>query len=59
MSFYKVNYPKRAVRFIKKLVFIWDPAYTKLTSSERKSLRQAEQDLIKGDTVSHNEINWD
>lgn len=48
-----------ALEFIKKLVVAWDPDYTKLTTSEKKALQEAEQDFAKGDTVSHNDINWD
>lgn len=48
-----------ALEFIKKLVVAWDPDYTKLTPSEQKALKEAEQDLRNGDTVSHDSINWD
>ena len=45
--------------FIKKLVVAWDPDYTKLTPSEQKALKEAEQDFKNGDTISHDSINWD
>lgn len=45
-----------ALEFIKKLVFAWDPDYTKLTPSERARLEEAEQD---SETISHDAINWD
>lgn len=48
-----------ALEFIKKLVIAWDPDYTKLTPSEQKAMQEAEQDFVNGDTVSHDEINWD
>lgn len=48
-----------ALEFIKKLVLAWDPDFTKLTSSERKALEEAELDWTENGTVSHNDINWD
>lgn len=48
-----------ALEFIKKLVLAWDPDFTKVTSSERKEIEEAEEDLIENGTVSHDEINWD
>lgn len=48
-----------ALEFIKKLVVAWDPDYTKLTPSEQKALKEAEQDFKSGDTISHDSINWD
>lgn len=48
-----------ALEFIKKLVHAWDPDYTKLTTSERLSLEDAEREFENGDVVSHDEIDWD
>ena len=48
-----------ALEFIKKLVLAWDPDYTKTTPTERARMEEAEKDLLKKETISHNEINWD
>lgn len=48
-----------ALEFIKKLVLAWDPDFTKLTSSEQKELEEAREEIENGETVSHEEINWD
>jgi len=48
-----------ALEFIKKLVMAWDPDFTKLTSAERKVLEEADLEIRNGETVSHDEINWD
>lgn len=44
-----------AYEFIKRLVKAWDPDYTKLTSAEEKSLKEA----MNGEFISSNEIDWD
>lgn len=44
-----------AYEFIKRLVKAWDPDYTKLTSAEETSLKEA----MNGEFVSSNEIDWD
>lgn len=48
-----------AFQLVKKLVLAWDSNFTKVTSEEEKRLTQAQEDLEKGETISHNEINWD
>jgi len=48
-----------ALEFIKKLVLAWDPNFTKLTSAEKKVLEEASLEIRNGETVSHDEINWD
>ncbi len=48
-----------ALEFIKKLVLAWDPDYTKVTDKERAELDEAVQDFKNGETVSHEDINWD
>ena len=48
-----------AYEFIKRMVLAWDSDYTKLTPTERKRLEEAEQDFITGETVSHEDFNWD
>lgn len=48
-----------AYELVKKLVLAWDPDFTKVTAEEAKQLEEAERNLINGDTVSMDEINWD
>ncbi|MCM1216167.1 MAG: hypothetical protein NC331_06710 [Lachnospiraceae bacterium] len=48
-----------ALEFIKKLVLAWDPDFTKLTLAEKKELEDADIEIRNGETVSHEEINWD
>ncbi|MCM1058470.1 MAG: hypothetical protein NC517_12840 [Firmicutes bacterium] len=48
-----------ALEFIKKLVLAWDPDFTKLTLAERKELEAADVEIGNGETVSHEEINWE
>ena len=48
-----------ALEFIKKLVLVWDPNYTKVTPEERKALEEIERDIAENGTISHNAINWD
>lgn len=48
-----------AYEMVKRIVLAWDSDYTRLTPSERKRLEEAEQDFINGDTVSHEDIDWD
>ena len=48
-----------ALEFIKKLVLAWDPDFTKLTLTEKKELEDADGEIRNGETVSHEEINWD
>ncbi len=48
-----------ALEFIKKLVMAWDPDFTKLTLTEKTELEDADAEIRKGETVSHEEIDWD
>ena len=48
-----------AYEFIKRIVLAWDPDYTKVTAEERKALDLAENEFEKGETFTHDEINWD
>ncbi len=48
-----------ALEFIKKLVLAWDPDYTKVTSTEKKALEEAEKDISENRMFSHDAINWD
>ena len=50
---------KFALEFIKKLVLAWDPNYTKVTEKEKAELDEAVREMQAGETVSHNDINWD
>lgn len=50
---------KFALEFIRKLVLAWDPDYTRVTPAEAKRIEQAEEEIRRGETVSHDEINWD
>ena len=43
-------------QLVKKLILLWDPDYTKLTPSERKSLREADAELANGEVVSEEEV---
>lgn len=43
---------------IKRMVLAWDRDFTKLTSTERQRLELAEQEIEAGETVSHDEIDW-
>ena len=44
---------------VKRLVLAWDPDFTKVTPSEALELKQAEAEFDNGETVDHDEINWD
>ena len=48
-----------ALEFIRKLVLAWDPDFTKLTLTEKKELEDADGEIRNGETISHEEINWD
>ena len=48
-----------AYEVIKRMVLAWDSDFTKLTATERQHLEEAEQDFITGNTVNHNDIDWD
>ena len=44
---------------VKRIVLAWDPDFTKLTRSENDAVEKAEYDYSIGDTVSHEDIDWD
>ena len=48
-----------ALKNNKKLVLAWDPDFTKVTSSEREELAEAEKEIERGETIPHDFINWD
>jgi len=47
-----------AYELIKRMVLAWDSDFTKLTPAERKRLEEAENDFNVGNTLSHNDIDW-
>ena len=47
-----------AYELVKRMVLAWDSDFTKLTHSERKRLEEAENDFNIGNTVNHNDIDW-
>ena len=48
-----------ACEIVKRIVLAWDPDYTKLTPAEEESLREAEAEVARGETISHDAIDWD
>lgn len=36
----------------------WDPDFTKLTPAEAEAVEQAEAEIERGETISHEAINW-
>lgn len=48
-----------ALEFIKRLVLAWDPEFTKLTAAEQAELEAAREEIGNGETISHEEIEWD
>lgn len=49
---------KLAFEFIKRMVLAWDSDFTKLTPFEREQLTKADNEILKGETVDHNDIDW-
>lgn len=47
-----------AFELVKKLVLAWDPDYVKVTPKEAASIQQGEHEIAMGETVSHDEIDW-
>lgn len=52
------NEQNLAFELVKRIVLAWDSDYTKLTPAERQRLEEAEKDFINGETVSHDDIDW-
>ncbi len=48
-----------AFEMIKRMVLAWDPDFTKVTDMERAQIEQARREYQAGETVSHEDINWD
>lgn len=44
--------------FIKKVVIAWDKDYTKLTIQEGKDLKQAQEEIARGEFVTMGDIDW-
>lgn len=49
---------KLANALIKRMVLAWDSDFTKLTPAERQRLELAEQEIDAGETILHDEIDW-
>lgn len=49
---------KLVFEMLKRMMLAWDPDYTKLTPEEHKVLEQADIEFKKGETVSHEDIDW-
>lgn len=48
-----------ALEVVRKLVLAWDPDFTKVTPEEAEKIEQGISEIERGETVDHNEINWD
>ena len=48
-----------ALELVRKLVLAWDPDFTKVTPAERAAIDAAGKEMARGETVSHDAINWD
>ena len=48
-----------AFEMLRRIVLAWDPDFTKLTPAEAEAVAQAEAEIERGETVSHEAINWD
>ena len=46
-------------QLIKRLVLAWDPDFTKVTPLEHAEIERAEKEIENGETVKHEDINWD
>ena len=46
------------LEIVKKLVIAWDPDYTKTMPDEERALEEAEKEIGKGETISHDSIEW-
>ena len=47
-----------ACELIKRMVLAWDSDFTKLTPMERRCLDESIKDYDNGNTVSHQDIDW-
>ena len=53
------NEQNLAYELVKRMVLAWDSDFTKLTPGELAQLKEAELDFVNGDTVSHDDIDWE
>lgn len=47
-----------AFEIVKKMLLAWDPDFTKVTPDELQAIKTAEKEITRGETVWHNEIDW-
>ena len=47
-----------AFEMLKRIVLAWDPDFSKLTPDEAAALRNAEDEISRGETVSDSQIDW-
>lgn len=47
-----------AFEMLRRIVLAWDPDFTKLTPAEAEALTEAEAEIKRGETVSHEAIDW-
>jgi hypothetical protein len=52
------NEQLRAFELIKRMVLAWDSDFTKLTPLEKEWLLKADREVLDGEVVSHDEIDW-
>ncbi len=48
-----------AYELMRKLIVAWDPDFTKLTPKEAAELQVAHEEVVRGETIGHDEIDWD
>ena len=48
-----------AYELIKRLVLAWDPDFSKVTPTEAADIAEADAQIENGDSVRHDEIDWD
>jgi len=44
---------------VKRIVLAWDPDFSKVTPAEAAEIAVADEQIERGETVSHDDINWD
>lgn len=47
-----------AFELIKRMVLAWDRDFTKLTPLERERLIKADDEIMNGDTIDHDQVEW-
>lgn len=48
-----------AYELVRRIVLSWDPDFTKLTPEEALQMKQAEDEVSRGETVPDDAIDWD